>query len=83
MSGFFIARSISNVSSWAGFSPRKSAIIGTLISWSVLFKIEIYDAYRAQWWFSISDIDANTIGACTPLLHTLFPKSRSIKLKFG
>ncbi len=83
MSGLFTASSISNASSWAGFSQKTSAILGTLISWSALFEIEMRDAYQAQWGFSIPDFAANTIGASIPLLYTLYPQSRSIKFKFG
>ena len=83
MSGLFTANTITHASSWAGFSPRTSAILGTLISWSALFEIEMRDAYYPQWGFSIPDFTANTIGASIPLIYTLFPKSRSIRFKFG
>jgi len=83
MSGLFTASTITRTSSWAGFGSRTSAILGTLISWSALFEIEMRDAYFAQWGFSIPDFTANTIGASIPLMYSLFPQSRSIRFKFG
>ncbi len=83
MGGIFMAQTLNEAYAWAGFSPRKAALLGTMTSWAALLEVEMRDAYFDQWGFSVPDFVANTLGASIPLVHAFFPRTRAVRFKFG
>ncbi|HYG15970.1 MAG TPA: DUF2279 domain-containing protein [Bacteroidia bacterium] len=51
------------VFSWAGFSPKKSAMYAFWLSFISLVPVEIMDGFSAAWGFSLGDMVANTAGS--------------------
>ena len=47
---------------YAGVGRKKSIIIGSLVSFSYLGIIEVFDGFSAEWGFSTGDFFANTAG---------------------
>lgn len=83
MAGMTMAQTVAEALTWSGFRTGTAALVGTAASWTFLFEIEMRDAYFDQWGFSIPDFTANTLGACVPLIHTFFPRTRAVRFKFG
>lgn len=83
MGGLFMAQTLNEAYAWSGFSPRTAALLGTMTSWAALLEVEMRDAYFDQWGFSVPDFVANTLGASIPLVHTVFPRTRALRFKFG
>ncbi len=82
-SAYYISRWSSNLVKWTGASTKKSDITGTGISFVFLTSIEVFDAYSANWGFSVSDMIANTSGCALYLGQQLAWKEQRITMKFS
>ncbi len=82
-SAYYISRWCNNIVLWTGTSQKKSALIGTGISFLFLSTIELFDAYSTNWGFSSSDMVANTAGCALFLGQQLGWKEQRITMKFS
>lgn len=61
-SGYFLAVNSAASFRWAGFSQKKSALLGSAISLGFQYTIEYFDGHSSGWGASPGDLAANTIG---------------------
>ncbi len=82
-SSYHFSQQVSKMYRWSGVNNRKSAVIGSLVSWGYLFSIELLDGRSSNWGFSWSDLGANTIGSALYCSQELIAKKQVFKLKFS
>jgi hypothetical protein len=82
-SSYHFSQQVSKLYRWSGLDFKKSAIIGSSISWGYLFSIELLDGKSANWGFSWSDLGANTLGSSLYLFQELKFNKQIFKLKFS
>jgi hypothetical protein len=68
---------------WAGFSEKKSALIGGLSGAAYLTAIEFLDAHSAKWGWSWSDIAANFTGSGLFVAQEFAWQEQRIQYKFS
>ena len=82
-SSYYISRWCNNIISWTGTNNKRSALIGTGISFLYLSTIEMFDAYSSNWGFSVSDVVANTAGCGLFLGQELLWNEQRMQVKFS
>lgn len=82
-SAYYISRWSSDLVKWTGAKSLRSDWIGTGVSFVFLTSIEIFDAYSANWGFSVSDMIANTSGCVLYMGQQLAWKEQRIAMKFS
>lgn len=82
-SAYYVSRWSSDLIKWTGAKPRRSDWIGTGISYLFLTSIELFDAYSANWGFSVSDMTANTAGCALYIAQQLAWNEQRITMKFS
>lgn len=80
---YHISRVSSRMWKWAGLSEKQSVIWGGVSA--VLYQsiIEIQDGFSSEWGFSVSDMEANTIGAGLFMFQQLKWKEQRIQIKLS
>ncbi|NUM31633.1 MAG: DUF2279 domain-containing protein [Bacteroidetes bacterium] len=68
---------------WAGYSHKKALILGCSYSFIYQNTFEIFDAYSAEWGFSIADVAANTFGSGLVLSQQLLWNENRILIKYS
>jgi hypothetical protein len=79
MLGSLGARSLS----WAGYSQKKSILLGGSYGLMFLTGVEILDGFSSQWGFSWGDQFANLCGTGLFVSQELFWKEQRMQLKFS
>lgn len=82
-STYHFSQQLSKTYRWAGMDPKKSAIIGSSISFAYLLSIEFLDGRSTNWGFSWSDVLANSMGSTLYLTQELVYEQQVFKLKFS
>ncbi|MCU7549168.1 YfiM family protein [Chitinophagaceae bacterium LB-8] len=67
---------------WAGLSPKKSVLLGSLSGFSYLTVIELLDGYSAKWGWSWPDIAANFTGSSLFAAQELLWGEQRIQFKY-
>jgi hypothetical protein len=68
---------------WAGLSPKRATVYGSLLSMAYLLNIEILDGFSSQWGFSLGDFSANTAGCLLFMGQQLGWKEQRFVLKYS
>lgn len=82
-STFQLSRISSKAFLWAGMSPQKAAIYGSLSGWLFLLPIEFLDGFSPEYGASWGDLAANTSGSLLYAGQLLLWKEPRIKPKFS
>ena len=62
-SAYYLSRWGTSLVRWTGYSPKKSAILGTGMGYLFQTTIEVMDGFSSKWGFSPGDVLANTTAA--------------------
>ncbi|HHS50482.1 MAG TPA: DUF2279 domain-containing protein [candidate division Zixibacteria bacterium] len=69
-----IAQAGMGLSRWSGLTPGTSRIVGGSISLSIMFGVEMVDAYNPYQGFGVSDMIFNTIGVAFAVARDRWPE---------
>lgn len=81
--GWLFARTTSDLYKLTGLDSKKSALMGSLISYGYMATFECLDGFSKEWGFSSSDILANTIGIGLFYSQALIWDEQKVKIKFS
>jgi hypothetical protein len=68
---------------WAGLSDKKSAVWGGISAVAYQSIIEIQDGFSTEWGFSLSDMEANLVGAAGFVVQQALWKDQRLQLKMS
>ena len=80
---YYLSKISSKGFSWVGYSPKKSAIYGSLLGVLYISSVELFDGYSNNWGASGSDIAANIGGSAIYLSQQLLWNEQRIIPKFS
>jgi len=73
----------SDVYTWSGVSPQRSAWLGGITGLLFMTTIEIFDGFSNGWGFSSGDMLANTAGSALEVSQALGWKEQRLQLRFS
>lgn len=78
-----IAKYSTDLWKWAGYSPTKSILLGSVSSFGYQTILEFLDAHSSEWGWSWSDMAANTTGVGLFSLQALAWQEQRVQFKFS
>ena len=78
-----LGESFGQILSFAGYSKKKSALLGGVYGWSYLLGLELLDGNSSKWGFSWSDLGANTLGTILYTSQELLFDKQLFRTKFS
>lgn len=82
-SSYYLSSILYKTSRWSGQNHGNSILYATLLPWTYLLGIEIFDGFSQGWGFSIPDITANTIGSLLFLTQQMVWNEQRFTLKYS
>ena len=76
-------KTIYKLCQWSNFSETQSLLTSSILSWLMMFPIEIKDGFYTTYGFSWSDLGANTLGAIYPSLQKIYEPLNAVNLKMS
>jgi hypothetical protein len=80
---FHIAKISKESLVWVGYSPKKASVISAVVSFGLMFPIEVFDGFSEAYGFSWSDLGANAIGSAMFLGQQLAWEENRIQFKLS
>lgn len=82
-SNFQISRLMMDAFQWAGFSKKKTLLIGGTMGFAYMTAVEIMDGYSTGWGFSWADMGSNALGAGLAIAQEAAWNEQRVNLKFS
>ena len=83
MTGYYITELSNRSLRYAGVKNKTALLAGSLVSFSYLSAIEVFDGFSAQWGFSPGDFTANTLGIGLYAAQELTWSEQRLRLKWN
>jgi len=77
------SRLLMNGFEWAGYSRKKTLVVGGSVGFLYMTAIEVMDGYSEGWGFSWSDMAANTLGTALAISQQAFWKEQRLQIKYS
>lgn len=83
MTSYYVGKAGYEVLRWSGVSEKKATWYGGTLGLFLLSSVEMFDAYSAEWGFSVGDMVANTTGSALFIGQQLAWHEQRILLKYS
>ena len=83
MSGYYITELSDRSLRYSGVKKNTALLTGSLVSFTYLSAIEVFDGFSAQWGFSTGDFFANTAGIALYTGQELIWNEQRLRMKFN
>jgi uncharacterized protein YfiM (DUF2279 family) len=82
-SSYQISKYGANILNWSGASKNDQLIYGSVLGFTFLSTVEVFDGFSQEWGFSWGDIAANTTGLSLFVGQELLWKEQRIAIKYS
>lgn len=82
-SSYQISKYGANVLNWSGVSKKDQLVYGSLLGFTFLTTVEVFDGFSQEWGFSWGDFAANTAGLSLYVGQELLWNEQRITLKYS